>query len=169
MPHELTPAEADDYLRKARKVIEHVSTYTPTSPREHAGTTAHTHLAKAAAHIVNAQHLIQLEEKESNHGLYHQAAAPHPRQAPQTHPAKLILDVVAMNSKQLMQMVEDILGKRVANLTVQQFADITGLSPRTIRQDCASGRLPAFQSAVGTPYLIHYTHLTRYMEVNNAA
>lgn len=74
-----------------------------------------------------------------------------------------------MTNKQLMQMVEDIIGKRVANLTVQQFADITGLSPRTIRQDCASGRLPAFQISVGRPYLIHYTQLTRYMEVNRAA
>lgn len=74
-----------------------------------------------------------------------------------------------MNSKQLMEMVEAVLGKRVANLTVAQFAAITGLSHRTIRQDCAAGRLPAYQSAVGTPYLIHYTHLTRYMEVNHAA
>lgn len=74
-----------------------------------------------------------------------------------------------MNTKQLMEMVEAVLGKRVANLTVQQFADITGLSRRTIRQDCAAGRLPAYQSAVGTPYLIHYTHLTKYMEVNTAA
>lgn len=74
-----------------------------------------------------------------------------------------------MTIKQLMDLVEAIIGKRVANLTVQEFATITGLSPRTIRLDCASGRLPAYQSAVGTPYLIHYTHLTRYMEVNNAA
>ena len=87
----------------------------------------------------------------------------------QHHLGPRLLDGVAMNNKQLMQMVEDILGKRVANLTVQQFADITGLSARTIRLDCASGRLPAYQSAVGTPYLIHYTHLTRYMEVNTNA
>lgn len=73
-----------------------------------------------------------------------------------------------MNTKHLMEMVEAVLGKRVANLTVAQFAAITGLSHRTIRQDCAAGRLPAYQSAVGTPYLIRYTHLTRYMEVNNA-
>lgn len=103
-------------------------------------------------------------------GVTHESYQVHlpPRTAPQA-PHPHFLGGVAMNTKQLMEMVEAVLGKRVANLTVQQFADITGLSHRTIRQDCAAGRLPAYQSAVGTPYLIHYTHLTRYMEVNTAA
>lgn len=103
-------------------------------------------------------------------GVTHESYQVHlpPRPAPQA-PHPHVLGGVAMNTKQLMEMVEAVLGKRVANLTVQQFADITGLSHRTIRQDCAAGRLPAYQSAVGTPYLIHYTHLTRYMEVNTAA
>lgn len=74
-----------------------------------------------------------------------------------------------MNTKQLMNLVEGILGKRVANLTTQQFADITGVPMRTIRQDCASGRLPAHQTHVGRPYRIHYTQLANYMEVNHAA
>lgn len=105
-------------------------------------------------------------ERKGHHELYQKSIPPRP--APQTaHPH--LLGGVAMNHKQLMEMVEAVVGKRVANLTVAQFADITGLSHRTIRQDCAAGRLPAYQSAVGTPYLIHYTHLTRYMEVNTAA
>lgn len=103
--------------------------------------------------------------KRNHHESYQET--PSPRTAPADYPH--FLAGVAMNHKQLMEMVEAVLGKRVANLTVAQFAAITGLSNRTIRQDCAAGRLPAYQSAIGTPYLIHYTHLTRYMEVNTAA
>lgn len=72
-------------------------------------------------------------------------------------------------NKELMDLVETITSKRTANLTVTQFATITGLAPRTVRLECASGRLPAYQSHVGAPYLIFYTHLEKYMQVSDAA
>lgn len=93
--------------------------------------------------------------------------------SPQTaNPHRLgarLLDALAMNTKQLMAQVEFVLDEKIVNLTTKQFARVAGVSERTIRQDCASGRLPAYQSAVGTPYLIHFTHLAKYMEVNHAA
>ncbi|MGX7906684.1 helix-turn-helix domain-containing protein [Corynebacterium propinquum] len=53
-------------------------------------------------------------------------------------------------------------------LSVAEFAELTGLSTYTVRAMCASGELPATQTAKRSPYRIHFTELYPYLTENVA-
>lgn len=79
------------------------------------------------------------------------------------------MSLTKTQKRDLMDLVEVTFGRRKANLTVQEFAQITGYHPDNVRKDCMSGALPAHQSMKWSPYLIYYGHLADYVEMGAAA
>lgn len=61
--------------------------------------------------------------------------------------------------RELLDDVQDVLGERKRELTVQEFARLTNRHPRTVWAWCAAGELPATQRRKGGPYSINYRQL----------
>lgn len=69
----------------------------------------------------------------------------------------------------LMDVVEATLGRRKPNLTVSEFAQITGMHKDTVRGMCMSGEMPSYQRMKGSPYMIFFHELSDFINVGRRA
>lgn len=69
-----------------------------------------------------------------------------------------------MSRKALIDLAEEVLGKRAAFLNTSQFAQITGLSPSSIRAYCADETISTLQnSGYGSHYRIPIQELAKFI------
>lgn len=78
------------------------------------------------------------------------------------------MNLTTGDRQRLIQDITAALGGARLMLSVAEFAQITGLSTYTVRAMCASGELPATQTAKRAPYRIHFTELYPYLTENVA-
>ena len=79
------------------------------------------------------------------------------------------MKITRQRAAELMADIEDVLGKRTANLTITEFAQIAGVHRVTIWNACSRGEIPASQKRKNCKYRIHYSELDPYLLSETAA
>lgn len=69
-----------------------------------------------------------------------------------------------MNTTELLDIIENITGKRKLTLTVQEFADITGYPYIRVWKACRAGKLQYQQNSVGGKIRIDYREIQKIID-----